>query len=68
MRSFVGQMLTHLVVIDFESTCWKDRKFGQEISEFGCDGGWLTVPPGTPSKFDASNITRRVRGACTGPR
>lgn len=28
------KILTHLVVIDFESTCWKDRKFGQEIIEF----------------------------------
>ena len=28
-----GQMLTYVMVIDFESTCWKDKKTRPEISE-----------------------------------
>ena len=33
--SFIGQYFTYLIVLDFESTCWKDKKmnYGPEISE-----------------------------------
>ncbi|XP_064617542.1 ERI1 exoribonuclease 2-like isoform X2 [Liolophura sinensis] len=35
VRGCVGQLFQYLVVIDFESTCWKDQKFRtQEIIEF----------------------------------
>ena len=30
---FSGQMLSYVIVIDFESTCWKDKKGAQEISK-----------------------------------
>ena len=30
----VDQLLTYLIVIDFESTCWKDKKGRPEISKF----------------------------------
>ena len=29
-----GQMLSYLIVIDFESTCWKNKKGFQEISKY----------------------------------
>ena len=37
-----GQLLSYLIVIDFESTCWENRKGFQEISELSlcvCGGG-----------------------------
>ena len=29
----LGQLFSHVIVIDFESTCWKDKRGAQEISE-----------------------------------
>ena len=29
----VGQILSYVIVIDFESTCWKEKKGAQEISK-----------------------------------
>jgi ERI1 exoribonuclease 2 len=31
---YSGQILSYVIVIDFESTCWKDKKGAQEIIEF----------------------------------
>ena len=30
----IGQELSYLIVIDFESTCWQNKKGFQEISKF----------------------------------
>ena len=32
-NSFSGQLLSYLIVIDFESTCWENKKGFQEISK-----------------------------------
>lgn len=29
-----GQLLSYVIIIDFESTCWKEKKWAQEIIEF----------------------------------
>jgi len=42
-----GQLLSYVIVIDFESTCWKDKRGGQEISEFLSRS--LSLPSTSPS-------------------
>ena len=45
-RYYTGQYFAYLIVLDFESTCWKDKKmnYGPEISKLKTKILWLHCP------------------------
>ena len=51
-RYYTGQYFAYLIVLDLESTCWKDKKmnYGPEISKLKTKILWLHCPDKSMSR------------------